>query len=398
MASEKRTAADPVSRKSTLPPGAVLDVAPPSKEEANAIEQDLLQNALSYDFFYAVGMMERLHPAAVRVGGDGPYAFEAIRFRHDPSLAFKPGDISKVRYVEVPRAAEDRLEVARHRFEVTTTFIGLTGTVSPLPLYLAEEIEQAQDSSVEREFLDLFHHRIISFVYRLGVKYDLAREYSVDAADAWSRRILALAGFDLWAERKLRYIPIWRVLRLAPLLAHRTRSGRVIETAIEDACEEALEGACVRIEQFTGDWTPLDEDQRMALGRENHVLGQSALLGLRCYDRAGKARIVIGPLGENFRRFLADGDMFLVVLELLHLLTEEPIHYELELVIHERHRPPCRLGAASGSRMGVDAWIASQSASGRETRLQVDMPKMLPKDPSSFALGWQSQPQRRPRA
>lgn len=394
MASAQRTSSDTLTGSgSTRPPTISATLAP---ENAEKLERDLLSNAKYYDFFYVVGMLERLTPEAIRVGGDGPYDRETIRFRHEPSLTFKPGDIDAARKVEVPRAPEDLFDGKRERFELTTSFLGLTGSVSPLPLYMAEEIAQAQDSApVKRDFLDIFHHRLISFVYRIGVKYDLAREYSSNAGDDWSRRLLALAGFDVWSGRTLRYIPMWRLLRLAPLFANRVRSARTLEIAIEDVCGEALQEAHVRIEQFSGDWSPLDEDQRMALGIINNMLGQDSVLGMKCYDKAGKAIIEIGPLGDNFRRFLSDGDMYPVVIELLGLLTHEPVEFELELVLGGQSRPPFHLGVRIGARLGTDSWLASEKAARDETRMRVPLPSELPQGPDAFKPKWQSQPQRR---
>lgn len=395
MASEKRTAADSLSLPSTRPPPGSETRPPPSADDAGVIRDDLLANGRFYDFYYTVGMLERLDPLAARVGGDGPYDRESIRFRHDPSLGFKAGDVTKIELTDKPKSAERALEATQQRFELTTSFIGLTGTISPLPLYVAEEILQAQDAdAVRRDFLDLFHHRIVSFVYRIGVKYDFAREYLSDASDPWSRRILALAGIDAWSGRKLRHVPLWRLLRLAPLLASNTRSARTFELVFSDVLGEALGDATVRIDQFKGGWTGLDEAQRMALGERNYRLGEDSVLGKECFDKAGKAVIVLGPLGENFRRFLADGDMYPVVIELISLLARDPIEFALELQVDDAERPPFRLGVVDGGRVGIDSWLSSGSDTGALTRVEVELPTQLPDDPSAFNLGWQSRPQR----
>jgi type VI secretion system protein ImpH len=371
--------------------------APPSADRAGAIRRDLLANAPYYDFYYVVGVMERLTPDAVRIGGDGPYAEEAIRFRHDHSLVFNSGDISSVGWEDRPYAAEDLLEKRSRRFEVTTTFLGLTGAVSPLPLYLAEEIAQAQNTApVKRDFLDLFHHRMLSFVYRLGVKHDLAREYTRDATDRWSRRILALAGIDAWGTGgRPRYIEAWRLLRLSPLLTQgASASARTIELALLDVCREAIGDATIAIEQFQGDWTDLDPDQQMKLDQRNHALGVASVLGVKCFDKSGKAKVVIGPLGENFRRFLADGDMYPVVVELLSRLTVEPISFDLELVLSQEARPPFHLGLPGAGRMGVDAWLSSRTGPSKETRLKIELPEKVPDPDTTDGFGWRSKPQR----
>lgn len=361
-------------------PGAV-DVPDVGNAE-DPILARLTSGASAFPFFVAVGMLERLSPGAVRIGGGGPYDAEAIRFRHDPTLAFCAGEVSKVERVEVPRAPQDKLEAKRHRFEVTTSFLGLTGTVSPLPLYLAEEIAQASSAdadagSVRREFLDIFHHRLISFVYRVGIKMDLAREYTCDADDRWSRRMLAMLGIDATDGWRFEHLQRWQILRLAPLLASPNRSAHAISLALRDILGEALGGANVRVEQYTGGWTPLDVEQRMGLGTVNHRLGANAVLGVECFDRSGRATVVIGPLDDNFRRFMADGDLYPVVCELLGFMLVDPVELDLDLVLAPQRRPPMHLGRPDGAKLGSDAWLSSRAGATQQTHLRVRLPSDL---------------------
>jgi type VI secretion system protein ImpH len=184
------------------------------------------------------------------------------------------------------------------------------------------------------------------------------------------------------------------MLRLAPLLAMSSPSARMIELALLDVCEEALDGAQVRIEQFCGDWTDLDPDQQMRLDERNHALGMGSVLGVRVFDKAGKAKIVIGPLHENFRRFLSDGDMYPVVVELLSRLTTEPIEFDLELVLSQDARPSFYLGHPDVGRMGVDAWLSSRAGPTKETKMTIELPRELPDRETSSGYGWRSKPQR----
>lgn len=355
----------------------IATVAPDSRARQGTVEH-LLAHARQYDFFVAVTMLERLTAEAVRVGGDGPYDREAIRFRHDSSLAFSASEVLKVERVEVPRPPEHGFDQPRYRFEITTSFLGITGAVTPLPLYLAEEIEQGDEvGRIRKDFLDLFHHRVISFVYRVGQKFDFPREYTKDATDPWSRRMLALAGCDAYQTWRPKHLPRWQMLRLAALFASRVRSGRTIEMALQDVVGQALDGARVSMRQFSGEWTPLDKEQRMSLGVLNSRLGIDSVLGVECFHKAGKATVVIGPLGENFRRFLADGDLYPVVCEVLGLLTAEPVEFELDLVLAPKARPPFVLGKAEGGRLGFDAWLSSRAGAQQETHLRVPLPTEL---------------------
>lgn len=360
----------------TLPPR-IVDV-PEAAQVDDETTRRLLDKACEFTFYVAVGMIERLTAEAARVGGAGPYEAEAIRFRHDADLSFSPGEISRIERVEVPKAPESRLEGKRHRFEITTSFLGLSGSVTPLPLYLAEELLQVDGAgAVKREFLDIFHHRLISFVFRIGIKMDVAREFTSAATDAWSNRLLALTGLDAFEKWRFKHLSRWQMLRLAPLLASPVRSAHVVSTALQDVLGVDLGRATISMKQYTGGWSPLDTEQRMALGELNNRLGQDAVLGIQCFDRGGKATVVIGPLGDNFRRFLADGDLYPVICELLGLLLVEPLELELDLVLAAESRPPFNLGDPEGGRLGFDAWLSQRGGTEDETHLRVALPTDL---------------------
>ena len=153
------------------------------------------------------------------MGELGPVLQEQIRFRHDPSLGFSSGDVSDVVLRQVPVQEDDEL-ARRPLFEVVTTFLGLTGSASPLPMYVAEEVAQEDpDRPVRREFLDLFHHRLLSLLFRIESRYRVTTELTSTCDDQWSRRILALAGFDTFEQAWPGKLPAWRMLRIAPILA-----------------------------------------------------------------------------------------------------------------------------------------------------------------------------------
>lgn len=349
---------------------------PRARQGKPTAEERLLAHGGSFNFFVSVSMLERLTPNAVRVGGEGPYSGEVIRFRHSHDLTFSSGELGGIARVKVPQSVEHALEEPRYRYEITTAFMGVSGAMTPMPLYIAEEVCQDDEGArIKRDFLDLFHHRLISLVYRIGLKFDFAREYTQEANDSWSNRMLAMAGIDAYERWRVRHLTRRQMLRLAPLLASKVRSAHTLGLAVQDVTAEALEDASVHVVQFTGDWTMLDPEQRISLGLANSEVGINTVLGVECFHRAGKATIVIGPLRDNFRRFLSDGDMFPVICELVGMLSPEPIEYELDLVLVDR--PPFVLGKKEGGRMGFDSWLSSRQAQRGQTHLKVQLPKNL---------------------
>jgi len=342
-----------------------IDDDRPQDGEADPVEQlrakalPVLRAAPKSTFFHIVALLERLSRDAKRVGGDGPASEEKIRFRHDFDLGFSAGDISRVEVQPLPRGPERSLEAPKPVFVVTTTFLGLTGTISPLPLYIAEEVLHEDDQNpVRRDFLDIFHHRLISLLYRVVSKYAPAREHLSHRPDAWMKRALFLTGLDPEIQTRGMKVHPSVLVRCAPLLAGRGRGPRVLALAMREALGDALEpDGKVEIKQFAGGWIEVDEQQRMALGLGNNELGVEAILGSRAYDQSGRFSVQIGPLHQhNYKRFLRDGDLLPVVKEVVELCVREPLDFDVELLLAPDAVPSFVLSAspASSSRLGRD--------------------------------------------
>ena len=341
MAPPKRTPGDPVSDDGPLGPGSE-----------------------KHGFVPLVAYLEELAGprARARLGEDGPPEDEAIRLRHDPSLTFSAGDVKHVRDL---RPGGD----SHVAFEVLTTFLGVTGAVSPLPGYLPEAVAREDpDHPIQRDFLDIFHHRLLSLLYRLLSKYSPTREYRADGQDEWSRRIQKLVGVDpATSAATTTALPTWRLLRLAPLLMGR-RSARCLALCLEDTLGPDLEGAHIDIVQFTGAWLRLPADQRPRLGQVNSRLGVDAILGARVADRAGRFRIVMGPASASLHaRFRPGGDLLARLHETVALVLTDPIGYDIELVLSDDAVPALRLGHSHLSR---DTWLGGRS--GKQTRILLE--------------------------
>ncbi|WP_395818324.1 type VI secretion system baseplate subunit TssG [Archangium minus] len=317
-------------------------------------------------FFQLVSYLERLTAEAARVGSVGPVNEEMIRFRHDPSLGFSSGDISEVKLRRVPVRAEEPY-TRRPLFEVVTHFLGLTGSVSPLPMYIAEEIAQEDpDHAVRREFLDLFHHRLLSLLYRIESKYRVTSESNSGNTDQWSRRLLAVAGFDTYEGNGTSKLPTRRLLRIVPLLNSRARTADKLEAALEDVLGDELQGARVRVEQFVGRW--VDIDARLQLGRNNHILGKNTVLGGKAFDRMGKIKIHIEPVPTTvYRRMLPGGDLLVMAREVVRLFLKDPLEYEFELGLTEGVTQTFNLSSTQSAQLGRDTWLGK----GKQIRLSI---------------------------
>lgn len=305
--------------------------------------------------FYPLLLLLEEATGGARPGESAALAEDRIRLRHEPSLAFSTADVASVR--ELPLEAGDGTEGVGLVFEVTTTFLGLTGGVSPLPSYMAEEVAQEQgDVSRVGDFLDLFHHRLLGLLHLGWASNDLPNSWSGDAEDRWNRRLLALLGFDASVAGALR-LDARRLLRLAPLLAGRNVTAATLALAIEDRLAERLGGARVAVEPLSGTWALLPPDQWTRLGRTGR-LGRECLLGRRVMDPAGRFRVTIGPLCAASYQAFEHAAPGREVEELISCLVREPLEHDTVLWLAPNSAGTLRLGA---SRLSKDAWIGGQA-------------------------------------
>ncbi|HEU4536298.1 MAG TPA: type VI secretion system baseplate subunit TssG, partial [Polyangiaceae bacterium] len=199
-------------------------MAGPERFADPALIDRLAREGRRFEFFQAVALLERLLAPAAGVGAGASVEGELVSFRHDPQLGFHPSDVASIAFEPGPTGAPARAVV-------TTTFFGLTGSVSPLPTHMAEAVLEA-DASDEpslRAFYDVFHHCLIGLFYRAWAKYRLQAHARADGSDGATGRLLALLGFDAAAKGEGEGAAPASFLGLAPLLALRSRSARSLE-------------------------------------------------------------------------------------------------------------------------------------------------------------------------
>jgi len=332
---------------------------------------NLLLGARRMGFFALVSLLERMSSDAVRVGGDGPPEREVLRFRNDPSMGFQASDVVHAAVREVPRSPRDRHAGEREVIEIVTSFLGLTGAVSPLPLYIPAEVAQdPTPNGVQRDFLDVFHHRLISLLYRLWTRYQLAREHLSDGSDAWTPRMLALTGFDGYTSQASLPLPPRVLLALAPLLCWHARSARTLELALRLVLREDLHEDAVAIEQFMGGRVRLDDAQTMRLGLANAMLGRDTVLGGRASDRTSSFAIglLLTPQADA-TAYMLGGKQLALVRAVVVNIVREPLEFDLKVEVAAGAQGGFSLGR--GSTLGGRTWLRGRGSVQRFTVREV---------------------------
>ena len=115
---------------------------------------DLLKQGHGFSFFQALRLLRRCGGAGEESPGDREGADRSLRIRPDLSLGFPASDVARIE--ETPGGPAG--------YRVTVSFLGLYGASSPLPTFYTEDLidEMLADSTTTRDFLDIFHHQLIS--------------------------------------------------------------------------------------------------------------------------------------------------------------------------------------------------------------------------------------------
>jgi type VI secretion system protein ImpH len=303
-----------------------------------------------FSFPQLVRLLLDLREGAAVPGEGGPPGRETVRFRPALSLGFADSDVSAV------DRSEDLSAEIPVRYRVTVNFFGIYGPASPMPNHFTEDLLwDGIDAQALRDFLDLFNHRLTSFLYRGWLKYRYSFQYAPGATDPMSARMFSLIGLGTPGMKEALGIPLPLLLRGAGLLGGHARSAGALRGFLEDQ----FDGVPVAVETFHERTLPIPREQCARLGSGTARLGMTACLGERVIDHAGAFRVVLGPLGvADAARFLPGRDAFRHLVSLTRYFITDPLEFDLAIRVKPETIAPLRLGGAGDQPLGELSWIA----------------------------------------
>jgi type VI secretion system protein ImpH len=322
------------------------------------LDESLFREAYEFEFFQAVRLLSRMdgkQPArkSTLVGEvDG-----VVRFAIHPSLSFPPSPL-----VALESNGDDippRLTVA---------FFGLIGPDGILPVTYTETAVHQRflgDPSFAA-FFDIFHHRLLSLLYRAWEKQHFVIGYEravpeSSACDALTEHLFDFIGMGTAGMRGRLPFPDVALLRYTGLLAQRPHSAESLRALLRDFL-----GIPISVEQFLGRWHPLDETELCVVGTDDPStrLGEGAVAGDMAWSRQAVIRIVVGPLDTvQFFAFLPDGEAFRETTGLIRWFLGPTTDFEVQPVLAAGESPYwCSLGEprTGGPRLGWDSWLTDE--------------------------------------
>lgn len=297
------------------------------------------------DFYALARALENAHPAMPRLGTSLRPADEAVRFGQDIALTFAPAPLSSVAATPGGRAVR-----------VGVQFMGLFGPNGPLPLHLTEYAYERQLHDADRTlaaFADIFHHRMISLLYRAWAQAQPAIGLDRDDDAPFDYYVDALFGSsgEQWQDRDT--ITRGAKRRYCGILARGVKNAEGLRDILADYLQVP-----VSVEGFVGHWMPMQARDRTRLGAGSAAarLGSGAVLGDAVWDCQGKFRVLVGPLSwDDYQRFLPGGSGALAVRDWVRQYLGFGLAWDLAVGLRSAEVPPAGLGGKT--RVGLSTWL-----------------------------------------
>lgn len=332
--------------------------------------QQLLTEPHRFEFFQAVRLLEHWLEPAGRVGR-GSVVAERLVFLNSPSLAFPASEVAGLagydRDGKLLADPELRARAVRDgelsRIEITPAFFGLLGGQGAMPVHYSETVaarESQQRDRGPRAFLDIFSNRAAALFYAAWKKYRMPVRHETERDHHYLPLLLSLAGLGHRALRDRLHEGGGEVFdeslaHYAAAVRQRPVSAVFLQRVLADYF-----GHAVRIEQFVGKWYDLPPEHRTRLGSPNAVLGVSAQVGERVWQRDLCMRIWVGPLSrEAFAGFLPGAGRAQALAKLVTMLAGLSFEYEVRLILRKDQISGSALGSQDAGLLGWNTFLCS---------------------------------------
>ncbi len=325
-----------------------------------SLTEALFAQPQSFEFVEAVRLLERFlqqRGADAGAAASGAADDPLIRFRATTALTFQQAEVEEI---QPPAAGEPA--------QVLVSFLGLNGSAGVLPRFYSELVLQQvkRKNLALRDFLDIFNDRAIRSHLAAARKYRLPATFELGGtggADPITGLLFALVGMATPGLRGRLEIDDRVLISFGGLFSRVTRSAAGLAQLLSEYLGHPAE-----VEQLTGRWARLDEEDRTRLPRAPErrgkfaQLGVNAVLGARVYDVQSRFRLNLGPLGYARFSDLLPGAPRKAITRLVALARTyvgPTLAFDIRLRVRREVVPPFKLGRSGDftPMLGLNTWL-----------------------------------------
>jgi type VI secretion system protein ImpH len=238
--------------------------------------------------------MDCARPDKPRTGHSSRASDDPVRFGQEASMAFAPATLQAF---EKEKDRPPRL---------IQRFFGMFGPQGPLPLHLTEYVRDRMRNSDDftlLRFLDVFHHRLVSFFYRAWARVRPTVSFDRPTGDRFGDYVATVFGMGMRSLTNREAFPDLPKRHFAGLLGCQTRHAEGLLAILSGYFRLPVE-----IQEFAGQWIELPANCRCLLGQSSAGLGVNTTVGSHVWDCQQKFRVSFGPLSlDDYYRMLPGG-------------------------------------------------------------------------------------------
>jgi type VI secretion system protein ImpH len=309
----------------------------------------LEREAYRFDFFQVLRKLEAMEPDSPGLGNSAKPADDPLRLTQEPTLQFAPSSLSG--FEPGKGKVPDRL---------ATYFAGLFGPNGPLPTHLTEYALQRKlnenDPSFAR-FADLFHHRILSLLYRgwANVRPTVSRDRP--ATDRYRIYVGSLFGIGHETLQDRDALPDLAKLHYAGLLALQNRPPSGLAGLLADFFSVNAE-----VDEWQGAWMTVPDASRLQLGSlTTGSLGVDTVIGEKAWGRQQRFRVKVGPMRiSQLWRLLPGSDAMARLIAIVRNYAGDERDWDLQLDLDTEDVQPVALGKPN--RLGWTTWVGDEKS------------------------------------
>ncbi|MBS9783271.1 MAG: type VI secretion system baseplate subunit TssG [Pasteurella sp.] len=318
-------------------------------------------NKKSANFFQLVESLSAFHDFDLSKFDEANLDSSIFLFATNPSMGFPASDIEKIELIK-----ENKNDTTK-QYRITTNFLGLQGTTSPLPGVYLDSIasEYIHGTGIKHHYFDFFNHRLTVLFIKAWRKYRYYINYKYGIDDVFSKRLFAFIGVgdyirdssksllsvdtDNGKSSSLEDIDWHKLLYFMGVLLSRVRSPHMIENIIMHYFNLKK----VNILEWQKQQISIPDEQKNSLGKNNMTLSDNFMIGENVISYSKKYVLVLDDLSlQNFYDFLPTGRKNLVLKKLMTFLMKDLLPYDIHLGINLEKVPDFILGNEQHSLLG----------------------------------------------
>jgi type VI secretion system protein ImpH len=316
------------------------------REKTRSIANEIAADPFKFDFFRAVRLLEANNPDRPRVGYAVRLEEDFLRFCQNPSLAFASSTLQGLK------------ETEPDVYKLFVNFFGLFGPNGPLPQHLTEFARNRQRSHHDPtlvRFMDVFHHRMLSFFYRAWASGQKQVDFDRPPTSRFSDYYGSFFGIGMPSLRNRDSVPDHAKLFFTGHLLSHARNADGLQSIVQDYFNVPTQ-----IREFIGFWIKIPEENQCKLGESPNtgMLGVNLIAGERKYETQLKFRIRLGPMGINdLRRLVPNTAAFKQMKDWVLNYINQEYFWDVQCVLKAEEVPSIQLGG--GALLGWTSWLKS---------------------------------------